>query len=447
MVDQLSQWLPGLPESEVEMMLPSGASSLATMFPVLECVAAFRRERICRSTPLDRVELRRCAFEALREMLRRIAATAPLVLWLDDLQWIDQDSAALLAEIMGYPGAPALMLLCGNRIEGEAENPSLAFLTEALARNPSRMSRIEVRPLNAADSERLARGMIGAMHGDSTRAQSIAEHSAGLPFFIRELVYMASTGETETVTLDAMIWARVSQLDPDSQRLLLLVSVAGCPIEQRDIFAAAHAARNPSVLNRLAGLGLARSTGSHETDLVEVFHDRIRESVSAHLGAEETSRLHLNLAAAMENSGRGDPEALATHLEAGGEYSRAGAYFLRAADRAASAVAFERAIVLYKKALLHAVFTPELRRDVQVRLADAVVNVGRSGEASAHYFEAAENAPLLERPGIESIGAYHLCAAGRIDEGRARFAELLRNAGHKLPRRRAGILVTIAWRT
>lgn len=446
-VDQLSQWLPDLPERDLEAILPGEASSLAAIFPVLESVEAFRREGIRNVTPLDRVELRRCAFEALREMLRRIALTVPLVLWLDDLQWIDQDSATLLAGIMASPGAPPLMLICGHRLEGETENAGLAFLIEALARSVGRMSRIEVGPLSPAASERLASVWLEAMQVDSTRARSIAGHSGGLPFFIRELVYMASAGEAEKVSLDSMVWARVSQLDSDSQRVLLLVSVAGRPLEQRDIFAAVGAASNPSVLNRLAGLGLARCTGSGGTDFVEVFHDRIRESVSAHLAAEETSRLHLDLAAVMENSGRGDPEVLAIHLEAGGERARAGVYFLRAADRAASAVAFERAIVLYRKALLHAVLSPELRRDVQVKLADAAVNTGRSGEASSHYFQAAENAPPRERAGIESIGAYHLCAAGRVDEGRARFAELLRNAGHRLPTRRAEILARIAWRT
>ena len=370
-IDQLSQWFSDLPESEVEAILPAEASSLATVFPVLECVMAFRRERVRHSAPLDRVELRRCALEALREMLHRISSAAQLVLWLDDLQWIDQDSAALLAEFMGVPGAPRLMLLCGHRTEGEAENPSLVFLTEALERNVNCTFRIDLRPLGPADSERLAKTMLGAMDVDLTSALAIAEHSGGLPFFIRELVYGVRSGDTETVSLDSMVWARVTQLDADSQRLLRLICIAGRPTEQRDIFAAACAARNPSVLNRLAGLGLARSTGSEETDLVEVFHDRIRESVSAHLSVEESARLHLDLAGVMENSGRGDPEALAIHLEAGGELTRAGGYFLLAADRAAAAgLAFERAIVLYRKSLRHSVLTSEERRDVQIRLAE-----------------------------------------------------------------------------
>jgi eukaryotic-like serine/threonine-protein kinase len=448
LVDRLGRFVSTLPEEQVEAVLPRDAASLASIFPVLERVPAFAEARRRRGVATDPIELRRRAFLALRDMLGRIGERSRLVIWLDDLQWTDQESAALLSEVMRAPDAPVLLLLSSYRAEVGPANPGLRILLEFLERQPLAKTDVDLQPLPVADATLLAEQILGDTSEETRRrASAIARDSGGLPFFIRELAQLGPEEESAGVSLESLIWQRQAQFEEAPRRLLQLVAIAGRPLSQADAFTAAGLiSRSPAVLNLLTGAGLLSSTGPRETDSVETYHDRIRETIIARLDAGEKRNLHRQLAETLERSEQADPEMLAVHFQSCGQTEHAGSYYELAAERASRALAFDRAAGLYEQALSLAALTVPERSALEVKLAESLANAGRSAEASRRYFQAAEHSTAEERLSLEGVGAYHLCSAGCLDEGRERFRQLLRGVGVRAPEGNLRTVVSIVWR-
>ena len=448
LIDRLSRFVSTQPDAQVEAMLPRDAASLAAVFPVLERVAAFGEARRRRVIATDPVELRRRAFLALRDMLGRIGERSRLVIWLDDLQWGDLESAALLSEVMRTPDAPVLLLLCSYRAEAGAANPGLRALLESLERESLAKTEVDLQPLGTAEATLLAGRILGnASEEARRRASAIARDSGGMPFFIGELAQLDPEEDSAGASLESLIWRRVEQFDEAPRRLLQLVAVAGRPLAQADAFhAAGLASRSPAILNLLTGASLLSSAGPRENDSVATYHDRIRETIVARLDAGEKRNLHRRLAETLERSEHADPEMLAVHFESCGEREHAGTYYEQAAERASRALAFDRAAGLYERALSLAALTLPERAALEVKLAEALANAGRSADASRKYFQAAEHSPAEERLSLEGVAAYHLCAAGCLDEGRDRFHQLLRSVGERPPESNLRTVASILWR-
>ncbi len=105
-----------------------------------------------------------------------------------------------------------------------------------------------------------------------------------------------------------------------------------------------------------------RGAGGESEDQIEIYHDRIRQTVVARLSPQERETAHQRLAFALESSSVPDPESLAIHYQGGGSKERAAVYAADAAAKAAEALAFDRAARLYKLALELGTTDPRIGR-------------------------------------------------------------------------------------
>jgi predicted ATPase len=123
-VDSLSKHLASLRRAKAEGLMPRNRGALARVFPVMLQVDAVFDARTQPET-IDLFTLRRQAFGALRELLTNVAKQKPLVIYIDDLQWVDADSMFLLEDLLQPPDAPPLLLVASFRSEDIEDKPFL----------------------------------------------------------------------------------------------------------------------------------------------------------------------------------------------------------------------------------------------------------------------------------------------------------------------------------
>lgn len=443
-VDSLSQFLQGLAPYEVEPLLPGDIAALTRLFPVLNRVESVNRmrRRTAGQSDSNFQELRRKAFHALRDLLGRLANLRRVAIFIDDLQWGDMDSAALLAEILREPEAPAVLLVVAYRSEEAESSPILQKLTPLLARE------VRVRELSPEEGRQLAMELLGRPTAED--AEAVAREGRGSPFFIEVLARHAEEGASSAAhrpALDEVIRARVARLPEPSRRLLEVVAVAGRPVADDIAWRAAQLhAEGQMPLRLLRTERLLRSRDAGELSEMETYHDRIREIVTAHLSAETLAAHHLHLARAYEGCGRyADPETLAIHYEAGGEPDKAVRYALAAAEQAVQAIAFDRAVRLYRLARRLLPIGDPVSRGLHVKLGDALANAGRGMEAAQAYLHAAEGAEAAEKVDLQRRGAEQLLIAGHIDEARKTLEIVLGSVGMRLKPTYKAAVVSLIW--
>jgi serine/threonine protein kinase len=444
-MEALSRRLASLPRGEALPLMPPDMDSLASIFPGLGRLGVrISRPSFPGSDPLDR---RRAAFRALRELLVRLARGRRVVVAIDDLQWTDADSLALLQEVLRPPSAPPLLLILTTRdAPNDAGRPPLF-----VASLPGDVRAVRVGRLAAGDARRLAQELLAhSASGPAGNAEAIAAEAEGHPLFIDELVRhsaLAPRGPQDALRLDDALWRRVLRLDETARHVLEVACVLGAPAAQETV---AHAAgidmgELARAVSLLRASNLVRTGGARATDTVEPFHDRVREALVARIEPGARKDCHHRIAAALELSRGSDPEVLATHWAEAGEPARAARHALVAADQAAHALAFHRAARLCERALVLLPEADPRRRAVREQLGDALANAGECARAAEAYETAAEGAGAAEAIDLRRRAADQLLRAGQVDRGMATARGVLTAVGVGLPRSAIGTLLALLW--
>ncbi len=432
-VDAMSRHLVGLAETDADALVAPSAAWIGKVFPVFRRVEAVARARA--TDIVDPQEQRRRMFDAVREQLHALATHRPTVVLVDDFQWADADSVALLGDVLREPAAPPLLVVVTSRT---------AVPIAELA--PGDVRDIELTNLPPDRARELAAALLTA-HGNTESeevAGELADEAGGHPLFIDELVRhrLVVGNAAPGVRLDDALWARVHRLDPAARRILEVLAVAAAPLPQRT--AARVATLGASAFNRHVALlrvaQLVRTAGAGIDDAIETYHDRVRDAVLAHLSDTERTHWHARLAVALEASGDGDPETLAHHLLGAGDPIRAAGAFERAAAAAEAAWAFDRAARLYQRTLDLSGASGERRRALLARLGEALANAGRGRDAGDAFVAASAGASDADVLELRRRAAGQFLASGHVDRGLDALADVLASVDMSLPRGAAAAL-------
>jgi len=450
LIDELCSYLQSLPSARSQVLLPRSTEALTRIFPVLRQLESIAPQTLRPYAIISEIELRRRAFAALRELLGRIAERKHVVLVLDDMQWSDADSDALLAEILRGPDAPPLFLLATYR----GDDIESAPLVKTLRAEDVRTRVLTVEPLSLEESRELATSYV---EGHEARAAAIARESGGNPFFVEMLadhVTLVHGDEDRSpdsvvrVDLGDVFREKMRRLPEVARKLLETVAVAGHPIPIIPAWKAADVTLpDQSMLSLLIVRHLVRSQtdfgAAHEE--IELYHDRLRDTVLEGLTPQAIQVRRDRLARALEAAGGVDPEVLATHFEAAGKMLEAGRYALLAANQSASALAFDRAARLYRWALTLSPSSDD--SDILARLGNALANAGRGGEAADAYLAAARGSSQGRALELRRKAAEQLLISGHVDRGMEVIRLVMAPLGMKVHQsREAAILSFLAGR-
>lgn len=304
-------------------------------------------------------------------VVHALARDRPVLVAVDDVQWLDRPSARVLAFAARRLTAERVAFLLALRAETRAE---LEYAPEQVFPG---YSELQVRPLALEEVHALLRQRLGVVLPRPT-LRAVHETARGNPFFALELaravgerVAARHPGEAPSVpaTLRELIGARLSAL----------------PEETRAALIAAAASANPTLelVGAATGLDAAAALGpAVEGDIVAVASGRIRFAhpllaAAAYGGAEPGPRrdVHAALAAIV-----GDAEERARHLalSAEGPNAEVAAALDEAARlaRARGAPVAAAELLEEARALTPPGFPADARR--------------RAVEAAAHHFEAGD---------------------------------------------------------
>jgi DNA-binding SARP family transcriptional activator len=266
-------------------------------------------------------------FELAADVVEQVAATRPVLLVIDDLQWADPASLQLFEHV-------AARLLRGTLLVGamrdRAPTPTddLSRALAATSRLPG-LRRIQLGPLAPDEVGALVAQETGH-RPDAEKAAVLRTRTGGNPFFVRELARLlrdagglddADAGAVPSGIRD-VVRGRMAGLDPAAKSLLQIAAVIGREVDLGLLARAAllDVEECLDLLEPVEALGLM-SPAPGDPFSFRFAHDLVRESVAESTPALRVTRLHLKVADALEQ-GAGDraaaTERLAHHLWSAG---------------------------------------------------------------------------------------------------------------------------------
>lgn len=404
----------------------------------------------------------------IRRLLELLAASHPVVLVLEDLQWAEPTFLDLVTFIGETREAPLLVL-------GTAR-PELLERAPALLERSAYRRVVNLKPLDADASEELLARLVGYDDVVGSHLMGLLRTVGGNPLFLEETVRML--GERGLLdsdgrllpdvdpsalevpdTVQALIDARLDQLDENEQLVLGCASILGHVFRRDavdDLLQTAGVAARPSlddVLQRLARRDLVRDIEGE----LQFGHLLVRDAVYNRMPKRRRCELHQRSGARIAGEGGDDVvEIVAYHYE---QACRLGAEvgvthlplvpasraLIRSAERAESRDGTREASRYYERALdLIGERLPETRTEVRLSQAQLQVMLGQLATAGDELALVSDAAVQVGRDDLRCRALVDLGhverATGRVAQAREHVSEaraLATSLGEDLLRVRA----------
>lgn len=302
------------------------------------------------TSPADRTQL----FDAVVQFLSQLSAEGITVVILDDIQWLDEASTALLHYTARLLEPSSVLWACAARQQELEENGAVFKWVQALRRE-QRLRKIALSPLNQEQTAELIRSL--DMEIDDQR---VFADSGGNPLFALEVARALSQHETgHSDDLQALIQARLWQLENTTRELVSWAAALGRSFSSTIVARIADCSLTQLLtgLDQLERHGIIRPSTSVKGEVGYDFaHDVVRQVAYHQLSEPRRQLVHLHIAHALEKLAGAD-EALvgdvAHHASLSGDHSLAASASLAAAQRCLRLFAYAEASELAQRGMHH----------------------------------------------------------------------------------------------
>ena len=353
----------GMTEEEVKgRIVVRATDSLSPMIPFFQSLLSLKADDP-RFTMLNPEGRKFGTFEAVKNLLLAVSREKPLVVFLEDVHWIDKISEELFAFfsrcILGHP----VLMLSAYRPEG---SPQWA--------QGVHYQRLSLKTLGSKLSIRLVRNLVGGLPLATDLEKKIVAKTGGNPFFVEEVVrelfdrgdirkqgdhYVCDQPIDNLVipnSVQGVLSARMDRLNEDLKRTMQVASVIGRDFAFRllkSIMELGDELRTH--LTNLVGLEVLYEKSLYP-ELEYIFKHALTQEVAYESLLKQRRReVHGRIAQAIEELYADNLsqhcELLAHHWELSAEPSRSIEYLVQAGEKSNSTQAAASAVDFFSRAL------------------------------------------------------------------------------------------------
>jgi len=225
----------GLNEAEIgDRIAWNTPEGLETTIPFIRNLLSLKVEDPA-FTMLDAEGRKYATFEAVKDLLIHLSKAKPLVVFLEDVHWMDRISEDLFSFFSRCLQGHRILMLSAYRPEGSPR----------WARGAQSYHRLVLETLSSGSSVQLVRNILGGLPLDQALEQRIVKKTGGNPFFVEEIVReLIDRGDIARIgdsykssqsiealripdTVQGVLAARMDRLNEDLKRTMQVASVIG----------------------------------------------------------------------------------------------------------------------------------------------------------------------------------------------------------------------------
>ncbi|MGJ3245528.1 MAG: ATP-binding protein [Elainellaceae cyanobacterium] len=283
---------------------------------------------------------------------------APLMILLDDIQWLDDASSALLHYVSRLMRHLPVTIVCAARAQEWLDNSAVAQVIQALRRDRN-IHTISLEPLTRDQTMQLLLQVNADRVLDATLTKQIFIDSGGNPLYALEIAQAQNLNLSALDTLEMLIHDRFNQLSQTAREILPWAAAMGrgFPPSLLAQITQLSPLQSMTVMEELETRGILRPSMTQEGESGYDFsHDVVRKIAYQQISAPRQQMMHLHIAQRLQE--HADVQTswindVAFHADKGGDHYRAATASLAAAQRSLRLFAYTEADQLAQRGIRH----------------------------------------------------------------------------------------------